>query len=121
MPVSDVAFVLGFCRFVIEELIDFLFYDVEACTALLRFRTMKTVYAVPINISPGPVRIDVVAVIYVEAAVIVPWIVDTMLSRTAIVPCQCISYFSFPPFTSFKNPAAKPLTLPFSAVGNTQY
>ena len=121
MSVSDVAFVLGFCCFVIEELIDFLFYDFEACAALLRFRAMKTMHAVPINIFPSPVRIDMVAVIHVEAAVIVPWIVDTIFSGTAIVPCQCISYFSFPPFTSFKNPAAKPLTLPFSAVGNTQY
>ena len=78
-------------------------------------------HAVPIHISLCPVRIDMVAVIHVEAAVIVPWIIDTMLSGTAIVPCQCISYFSFPPFTSFKNPEAKPLTLPISAVGNTQY
>ena len=89
MPVFDVAFVLGFGRFVIEELIDIFFYILEACASRLRSRTMKTMHAVPIHISLCPVRIDMVAVLHIEAAVIVPGIVDTIFSGTAIVSCQC--------------------------------
>ena len=64
-------------------------------------------HAVPIHIFLCPVRIDVVAVLHIEAAVIVPGIVDTIFSGTAIVPCQCIKHFFVSSLHKYQKPGGK--------------
>ena len=45
----------------------------------------QAVCAVPVQVQPGSLPGDVLRVLHVEAAVVVPGVVDAVLSRTAIV------------------------------------
>ncbi len=78
--------------------------------------------AVPINVLHNPRCVNVFAVLHIEAAVIVPWVVGPVFAGTPVVPCQFQSVFL--PFRSklFCKKAAKPpVPDTQSATGNTQY
>ena len=51
--------------------------------------------AVPIDVLHDPRRVDVFAVLHIEAAVIVPWVVGSVFAGTPVVSCQL--HVVFPP------------------------
>ena len=51
--------------------------------------------AVPIDVLHDPFSGDMFTVFYVEASVIVPWIICPVFAGASVVPCQFQSVFSF--------------------------
>src|SRR5699024_10412526 len=66
--------------------------------------------------------VNVFAVLHIEPAVIVAWIVSAMLAGASIVSCQFQTDFLLPAkILRGRGRAAKPQILRKSASGNTQY
>ena len=92
MPGLPVPFVL--CFAVIEVMLQIintldLLKGINNLIFLFLIRgKVKPLIAVPVDILLGPVLIDMLTVRDIETAVIVFWIISTMLAGPAIVPCH---------------------------------
>ena len=116
MPDLGVALVLTFDKGRVPALVELPFYIREGRRQIVRVlwsesRT-ETVKAVPVDVTLGTFRVDMLTVGKVEAAVIVLGVIGAVASGSSVVSCQF--QIDIPPFQHLgrENAAAKLLDLP---------
>ena len=107
---------------VIVHPLDFLKAEIRLLRVLPKLMGGKAPVAVPVDILPCPFGVNVSAVLHIEPAVIVAWIVSAMLAGAPIVSCQFQTDFLLPAKMFWGRgrggEAANPANF---ASGNTQY
>ena len=87
MSVTDISLILRFDRPTVKDSIE---VSLNIGKRILSFipACSETLETIPVHILSGPIRVDMLTVSDIKLTVIVFWIVDSILSSTAIVPCH---------------------------------
>ena len=100
MPDLGVALVLAFDEGRVVGLVELPFYIREGRRQIVRVlwseRRTETVEAVPVDVTLGTFRVDVLTVGKVETPVIVFWVIGAVGSGSSVVSCQF--QIGIPPF-----------------------
>ena len=100
MPDLGVALVLAFDEGRVVGLVELPFYIREGRRQIVRVlwseRRTETVEAVPVDVTLGTFRVDVLTVGKVETPVIVFWVIGAVGSGSSVVSCQF--QIDIPPF-----------------------
>ena len=92
MPDLGVALVLAFDEGRVVGLVELPFYIREGRRQIVRVlwseRRTETVEAVPVDVTLGTFRVDVLTVGKVETPVIVFWVIGAVGSGSSVVACQ---------------------------------